>query len=88
MIQIPVKFRVAQIIFQQEGVSNQEILEILKKEYLLDRNVHEEGVQEYLLSLKAVGLIKLTSASSDKNGKLKQCYSITDYGASRMKYIS
>lgn len=88
MSQIPVKFRVVQVIFRKEGVSNEELLEMLKKEYPLDRSVHEKGIEDYLLSLKAVGLIELTSASSDKNGKLKQCYKITDYGASRMKYIS
>ncbi|MDP4127226.1 MAG: hypothetical protein Q8912_09810 [Bacillota bacterium] len=87
MSQIPVKFRVAQVIFQKEGLNNQEIFEILKKEYPLDRSVHEKGVQEYLQSLKAVGLIELTDASPDKHGKLKQYYKINDFGASRMKYI-
>ena len=61
---------------------------MLKNEYPLDRSVNENGVEDYLLSLKAVGLIELTSVTSDKSGKLKQCYKITDYGASRMKYIS
>lgn len=87
MSKIPVKFRVIQVIFQKEQVTNQEIYKIVKKEYPLDRSVHEKGIQEYLQSLKAVGLIELTSASSDKNGKLKQSYKITGYGASRMKYI-
>ncbi|WP_407311441.1 hypothetical protein [Desulfosporosinus sp. SB140] len=87
MSQIPVKFRVVQVIFRKEGITNQEILEILKREYPLDRGVQEKGVLEYLQSLKAVGLIELTSASSEKNGKLTQCYKITDYGASRIKYI-
>lgn len=88
MSQLPVKFRVIQAIFQQEGLSNQEIFEVLKKEYPLDRSVNEQGVDNYLLSLKAVGLIEIASATSDKNGKLLQCYTITDYGASRMKYVS
>ncbi|MHB8073965.1 hypothetical protein E4K67_00325 [Desulfosporosinus fructosivorans] len=87
MSQLPVKFRVVQMIFQKEGFSNQEIFELLKKEYPRDRSVNEEGIDNYLLSLKAVGLIKIVSASSDKNGKLKQCYTITDYGTSRMKYV-
>ena len=88
MSQIPVKFRVVQVIFRKEGVSNEEILKILEKEYPLDRSVNEKGIEDYLLSLKAVGLIDLTSVTLDNNGKLKQCYKITDYGASRMKYIS
>lgn len=87
MSQLPVKFRVVQMVFQQEGLSNQEIFEMLKKEYPLDRSVNEQGVDNYLLSLKAVGLIEVASATSDKNGRLKQCYAITDYGASRMKYV-
>ena len=85
---IPVKFRVVQVIFRKEGVSNEEILKTLEKEYPLDRSVNEKGIEDYLLSLKAVGLIKLTSVTLDNNGKLKQFYKITDYGASRMKYIS
>ena len=88
MSQMPVKFRVLQVIFLNEGVSNQEILELLKNEYPLDRSVNEKGIEDYLLSLKAVSLIELTSVSLDNSGKLKQFYKITDYGASRMKYIS
>ncbi|EGW39611.1 hypothetical protein [Desulfosporosinus sp. OT] len=93
MNQMPVKIRTAQVIFlnegvSNEGVSNQQILEMLKNEYPLDRSVNEKGVENYLLSLKAVGLIKLTSVSVDDNGNLKQSYRITDYGASRINYIS
>ncbi|MDR3541770.1 MAG: hypothetical protein P4L69_12505 [Desulfosporosinus sp.] len=88
MSQMPVKFKVAHVIFLNEGVSNQEILKLLKNEYPLDRSVNEKGINDYLLALKAVGLIELTSASLDNNGNLKQFYKITDYGASRMKYIS
>jgi len=88
MNHLPVKFRVVQVIFQKEGVSNQAIFEMLKNEYPLDRSVNEKGVDNYLLSLKAVGLIEIANASLDKKGKLKQCYKITEYGASRMKYIA
>lgn len=87
MSQMPVKFRVAHLIFQNEGVSNQELFEVLKKEYPFDRGVSEKGVEDYLLSLKAVGVIELASVTLDKNSKLKQCYKITEYGACRMKYI-
>ncbi|TGE32874.1 hypothetical protein [Desulfosporosinus sp. Sb-LF] len=88
MSQIPVKFRIVQVISQIEGVSNQQILGMLKIEYPLDRSVHEKGVEDYLLTLKAVGLIELTNVTLNNKGKLKQYYKITDYGASRMKYIS
>ena len=88
MSQMPVKFRVVQVISLHEGISNQELLEMLTTEYPHDRNVNEKGVEDYLLSLRTVGLIELTSVNSDKNGKLNQYYKITDYGASRMKYIS
>ena len=88
MSQMPVKFRVVQVIFLNEGVSNQEILEILKTEYSRNRSVDEKCVEGYLLSLKAVGLIELTSVTTENNGKLKLCYKITNSGASRMKYVS
>lgn len=87
MNQLPVKSRVLQVIFLNEGVSNQEILEMLKNEYPLDRSVNQKGIEDYLLSLKAVGLIELTSVAL-VNNKLKQGYKITDYGTSRIKYIS
>ena len=87
MSQIPVKFRVVEVVFENEGVSNQEIFKILYNEYPLDRSVKEEGVEDYLLALKGVGLIEIKSATSDNNGRLSQCYKITDYGASRMKYV-
>ena len=87
MSQMPVKFRVVQVISLNEGISNQELLEMLTTEYPHDRSVNEKGVEDYLLSLRAVGLIETTNVISDKHGKLKQYYKITDYGASRMQYI-
>ncbi|SDG32513.1 hypothetical protein [Desulfosporosinus hippei] len=88
MGQLPVKFRVVDMIFHNEGLSNREITKMLKKEYPLDRNVNDKSIDNYLLSLKAVGLIALTNVTSDGHGQLNQCYKITDYGSSRMKYIS
>lgn len=88
MNQMPVKFRVVQVIFLNEGVSNQKILKMLEDEYPFDRSVNEEGIEDYLLSLKAVGLIELTNATIEDSGKLNQFYKITDYGAKRMQYIN
>lgn len=88
MNQTPVKFRMVQAICQNEEISNQGILEILKNEYPLDRSINEKGIEDCLLSLKVVGIIELTSATTDNNDKLKMFYKITDYGASRMKYIT
>lgn len=88
MSQMPVKFRVVDVIFRKEGVSNREITRVLKNEYPHDRSITDKNIDNYLLSLKAVGLIALTEVTLDDNGKLNQCYKITDYGSSRMKYIS
>lgn len=87
MSQMPVKFRVIQAIYENEELSNQEILEILKKEYPHDRSVSEKGVENCLFSLKASGMIELSHVTSDNKGKLKLSYKITDYGARRMNYI-
>jgi hypothetical protein len=88
MSTLPVKFRLLQIIFQNQGISQKKILEILKEDYPDDRYVSEKGVEEYLVSLKAVGLIELSNITLDKRGDLEQFYKITNYGVSRMKYIS
>lgn len=88
MSQMPVKFRILQAICENKELSNLEILEILKKEYPLDRSVNEEGIDDCLLSLKTGRMIELTHVALDNKGKLKLSYKITDYGASRMKYIS
>ncbi|HHY26946.1 MAG TPA: hypothetical protein GX523_09440 [Desulfitobacterium dehalogenans] len=85
---IPIKFRVVEIILHNAGISNQEILKILKEDYPLDRGVNEKNVDNYLLSLKAVGLVDPTRVTLDKDGKLQQCYNITEYGKKRMKCIS
>ncbi|AFM02467.1 MULTISPECIES: hypothetical protein [Desulfitobacterium] len=85
---IPIKFRVVEIILHNAGISDQEILKMLKEDYPLDRGVNENNVDSYLLSLKAVGLIDPTRVAVDKDGKLQQCYNITEYGRKRMKYIS
>lgn len=87
MHRIPVKFRVIQCIVQHEGISNLELLKILKGEYPRDRSINEKGVEDCLLSLMAVGAIELTGAAADREGRLKLCYKITDHGISLMKYI-
>lgn len=87
MAQLPIKFRTLQIIDQHEGITNEDILEILKKEYPRDRVVNYDGVEKYLISLKAVGLIEAISVTLTNSGKLKQSYKITPYGISRMKYV-
>ncbi|AET66271.1 hypothetical protein Desor_0570 [Desulfosporosinus orientis DSM 765] len=87
MKKLPVKFRVVEVISEHNGVSNEEIFNMLKDEYPTDRNVNDEGIDDYLLSLKSVGLIEVTSVTLDDNGKLRHCYKITDYGTNRMKYI-
>lgn len=87
MNQIPVKFRIVQAIFQNEQISNEEILEILKSEYPLDRSINEKGIEDYLLSLKVVGIIEVVDVIVDNN-KTKMLYRITDYGVSLTKYIA
>ena len=84
---IPIKFRVVEIILQNNEICNQEILERLKKEYPKDRGINEKTIESYLLSLRAVGLIELGNVTLDHNGVLKQDYTITEYGANRMKHI-
>ncbi|SHN69268.1 hypothetical protein [Desulfitobacterium chlororespirans] len=81
---MPIKFRVADLILRNAGISSQEILNLLKEEYPLDRGVNVRNIDSYLLSLKAVGLIDLTHVALAKDGALQQCYKITEYGAKRM----
>jgi hypothetical protein len=88
MSKIPVKFRLLQLIFENEGVSKDKLLLILKEDYPQDRYVCEKGVEEYLISLKAVNMIELSDLTLDEFGKIGQFYKITPYGMNRMKYIS
>lgn len=88
MRQLPVKFRTLQVIAQNEGIANDEIVAKLQEEYPADRFVSSRGIATYLLALKAVGLIEPISITLTPAGELKQCYKITDYGAARMKYIN
>jgi hypothetical protein len=87
MSQLPVKFRIIQAIYESKQLSNIEILQILKKEYPLDRSIKANTLEQYLLSLKVVGIIEQKSATVDFDDELIIYYKITDYGVSRMKYI-
>lgn len=49
MSQFPVKFRIAQTVYQNKELSNREILKILRSEYPFDRSINENGMEEYLL---------------------------------------
>ncbi|HBI74404.1 MAG TPA: hypothetical protein DDY59_14675 [Lachnospiraceae bacterium] len=87
MNQMPIKFRIVQVIYQNKNVSNQEILKILKNEYPCDRSINEQSVEECLLTLLTTSLIELTSTTLDNNSKLKTCYEITEYGKNLIRYL-
>ena len=88
MSKLPIKFRVLQLINQKKGVTNEEILEILKFEYPRDRVVNYKDIEYYLISLKSVGLIDSISVTLRDHSKLVESYKISDYGMNRMKYIN
>lgn len=87
MSQLPVKFRIAQMVYRKKEISNKEILQILRIEYPFDGSINEIEMEEYLLSLKAVGIIEQTRARTDLDGELIVFYKITDYGVRCIKYM-
>lgn len=84
----PIKFRVVEVIYENEELSNEEILGILKVEYPFDRSINEKHIEDYLLSLKVVGIIEISKVNTDSKDELKIYYKITEFGKSRLKYIS
>lgn len=87
MKKLPVKFRVFQIIAECDDISNREIYERLKEEYPLDRHVTPQGVDNYLMSLKAVGLIKNTAAFLSDERTILEKYRLAEDGLNKLKYI-
>ena len=88
MTLLPVKYRVLQLVCQHDEISNDELYQVLKREYPLDRFVNEQGTDECLISLKAVGMVKVTAGSLTDTGRLIQRYQITARGLDKMKYIN
>lgn len=87
MSKLPLKFRVFQIIAQQQDVSNLELLTMLQSEYPNERYAQQAEIDKYLMSLKAVGLIELSGALLTDTGTLVQQYRITASGTSKLKYL-
>ncbi|MBP1761150.1 MAG: hypothetical protein H6Q64_692 [Firmicutes bacterium] len=87
MQKLPVKFRVFQIISQYEDIANEELYKILKQEYPLDRHVTLHGIDNYLMSLKAVGLIRNSLTLLSDTGTMIQKYQLTENGVNKLKYI-
>ncbi|NLT94408.1 MAG: hypothetical protein GXW85_02565 [Clostridia bacterium] len=85
---VPVKIRILQLISENQGISNEDLLLLLKKEYTWDRNINEKSIEDYLISFKNIGMIELTDIVFDAGGKLKQFYKITDYGLNRLKLVA
>jgi len=85
---VPVKIRILQLISENQGISNEDLLLLLKKEYTWDRNINEKSIEDYLISFKNIGMIELTDIVFDTGGKLKQFYKITDYGLNRLKLVA
>lgn len=85
---LPIKFRILQLINENESISSQDLLKSLKNDYRFDWNLNENSIDQYLISLKSVGMIELTDVVFDTDGKLIQFYKITKYGMDRMKYVA
>lgn len=84
---LPVKFRIVQIIADCSEISNEELYTILKKEYPHDRHVSQSGIDSYLMSLKAVGIIEPISSRLTQDRTVVQSFKITATGISKMHYI-
>lgn len=87
MGQLPVKFRIFQIISEQENISNEEIYQQVKAEYPLDRHVTPAGIDNYLMSLHAVGLIRSSFTQLSQEGRIIQRYQLTPGGLTKRKYV-
>ncbi len=84
---LPMKFRILHLMSKNESLSEQQILEELRKDYGSERQCRHSVIEFHLQNMRAVGMIQYAELSLDENGKLKKKYKITDFGTSRLKYL-
>lgn len=84
---LPMRFRILRLIYENEALTDTEVVEELKAECGNEGQHKESAIRLHLLAMTAVGLIEVADISLDERGRLREVYKITDHGLGRIKYL-
>lgn len=87
MNKLPMRFRILHFFTQQKKASVDDVLRALRGEYGGEGQFNAGRIGQHLASMRAAGLIEDRDVEFDAAGNLVQWFSITDFGASRMKFL-
>ncbi len=84
---LPLKFDLVKYMEGRQEVTAEELLGNAKKKYNGESQLSLPSIEKHLSALRAAGLIDMVNVTTNENGGLLCSYKLTEYGASRLKYI-
>lgn len=87
MNKLPMRFRILHFFTQQKKACTSDVMRALKSEYGDEGQFTADRIDQHLASMRASGLLEDQNVEFDDNNQLVQWFSITEFGASRMKYL-
>ena len=88
MIHSEIPFRcnlILQLIEHREGLSPVQLYDLMKDSYGAERQCTVKGIDDQMMSIKSVGLVRIRETIADEQDELVSIYQITDYGLARAK---
>ncbi len=86
-MKLPMRFRVLTLMDEHEALSDQEVFDILKKEYGNEGQYRMSTIKLHLHSMQASGLLCASDMTLDEQGELIETFKITDFGRSRLSLL-
>lgn len=84
---LPLKMSIVNLFVDQEVRTKHNIFSELKSEYGTEGQFTKDAIENHLMSLKAVGILKAEEARLTSRNELVQAYSITSFGLSKLRSL-
>jgi len=81
---MPLKMSIAKLFEDNTPRTKQHVFTALEPIYGTERQFTEKAIENHLMSLKAVGILKAAEAFLNANNEIVQAYTITSFGISKL----
>ena len=88
MINSKIPFRcnlILRLMEHREGLSPEQLYDLMKEGYGAERQCTVKGIDNQMMSIKSVGLVKIRETIVNEQDELVSIYQLTDYGLARAK---
>ena len=82
---LPLKMSIANLFVDQVSRTKHTVFTELKRSYGTEKQFNRDSIENHLMSLKAVGILKAEEAQLNSRNELVQAYSITSFGLTKLE---